>query len=286
MKDTNQPKAVVVVDSDGCVLDSMEDKHRKAFFPALDAIWRFGTLKEEAKDVWMNINLYSEFRGSNRFLALLTFFNTLQAMPRSQGYRPLPDTAGLRNWINSALTLSETDLVAGCETASGDALHILRDTLRWTREVNRIVNSLPEPAVYPGASETLEIVQQHAIPLFVASSANRTAIESDWAHAGIDHLVSGFFGQEDGTKAEILRRIGGDRGSGNRVIMIGDSPGDEEAAMEAGTCFFPIIPGMEAQSWLDFQKVVLPQFLGDGFSPAILKPYVEIFFEVLQRRFS
>jgi phosphoglycolate phosphatase-like HAD superfamily hydrolase len=286
MQDVSKPAVVVVVDSDGCVLDSMELKHRKAFFPALDSIWRFEDFRDEAEDLWLRINLYSGFRGTNRFLALLTFLNALKALNRSDLDRNLQSTAGLNDWIEAAPTLSEADLVAAHDRTTGHARQLLGKTLQWTREVNRIVGTLPEPLAFPGAAEALQLIHQHAIPLYVASSANRTAIETEWKHAGTAHLASLIFGQEDGTKEDILRRIRNKSPSGTQLIMLGDAPGDMQAAMEAEAFFFPIIPGREQQSWLDFRTCVLPQLFGEGLSPALLNPFVASFQQVLLSRIS
>ncbi|MDT7723259.1 MAG: hypothetical protein QOE94_4270, partial [Mycobacterium sp.] len=40
----------------------------------------------------------------------------------------------------------------------------------------------------------------------------------------------------------------------NKVLMIGDAPGDLKAAKGAGTLFFPINPGHEEASWERFFK--------------------------------
>lgn len=286
MKHRPEPEAFVVVDSDGCVLDSMEIKHRRAFFPALDTVWRFGELRDEAEELWLGINLYSGFRGANRFLALLTFFNAIKAKhPNKTGLLPRETTA-LEDWIKTAPALSEAGLVEAYMKATGDARLLLSDTLQWTREVNRIVETLPAPSVFDGASEALEAVRQHTAPLYVVSSANRTAIETDWENAGVGHLATRIHGQEDGSKVAVLRRICEEIPSGKRRIMVGDSPGDQEAAMEAGVLFFPITPGREVQSWLDFRKFILPQLFWDGLSHALLRPFLARFQHVLHSRFS
>ncbi|HKJ90561.1 MAG TPA: HAD family hydrolase [Oceanipulchritudo sp.] len=286
MRYQEEPEAVVVVDSDGCVLDSMETKHRKAFFSALDSVWCFGEFRDEAEELWLGINLYSGLRGANRFLALLAFFDVLRGMNRDEvGPSPRESTA-LKVWTETAPALSEAFLVERYMKASGDSRLLLGKTLEWTREVNRIVGTLPEAPVFKGASEALELVRQNAAPLYVVSSANRKAIETDWKIAGVGHLAKRIFGQEDGTKVKLLHRLYKESPSGKRMIMVGDSPGDHEAAREAGVLFFPIIPGNEEQSWLDFRKFILPQLFGEGLCHALLKPFVQRFEQVLYNRVS
>lgn len=276
------PQKIVVVDSDGCVLDSMEVKHRKAFFPALDLIWEFGELFSMAEKTWLEINLYSEFRGANRFAALSTFFDRMTLNAPSGLRDSFPDTSGLKKWIETTSVLSEASLAEACENAAGEGRDILEQSLRWTREVNRMVSAMPAPLAYAGARGALESLQPHGIPLYVVSSANRPAIETDWKEAGVSDLAVRVFGQEDGSKADVLISLAEPLSAGNGLLMVGDSPGDEHAALVSGGLFFPIIPRREAQSWLDFREAVLPRFFRDELVPTDLKPYIDQFHQALQ----
>ena len=40
-------------------------------------------------------------------------------------------------------------------------------------------------------------------------------------------------------------------------VMVGDAPGDLEAAQTVGCLFFPIIPGQEPASWVELRTVAL-----------------------------
>ncbi|MFW5846469.1 MAG: hypothetical protein ACOCXJ_09605 [Planctomycetota bacterium] len=48
-----------------------------------------------------------------------------------------------------------------------------------------------------------------------------------------------------------------------RMLMIGDAPGDETAARAARCWFHPIVPGQEADSWEVCQRDILPLLLGE-----------------------
>ena len=50
--------------------------------------------------------------------------------------------------------------------------------------------------------------------------------------------------------------------------MIGDAPGDYDAARSNGVYFYPIVPGRENQSWEEFSSKYLGIFLNGGFSKA------------------
>ena len=48
--------------------------------------------------------------------------------------------------------------------------------------------------------------------------------------------------------------------------MVGDSPGDVEAAEANGTWFFPIIVGDEAASWKELYDKVADQFVAGEYT--------------------
>lgn len=46
-----------------------------------------------------------------------------------------------------------------------------------------------------------------------------------------------------------------------RLMMVGDSPGDLAAAEQNQVAFFPILVGKEAQSWADLKEAVAAAFV-------------------------
>ena len=61
---------LVCVDSDGCVMDTMNCKHFHCFGPCMVTEWGLEAWKDEILDRWNVINLFSMTRGINRFKAL------------------------------------------------------------------------------------------------------------------------------------------------------------------------------------------------------------------------
>jgi hypothetical protein len=53
-----------------------------------------------------------------------------------------------------------------------------------------------------------------------------------------------------------------------QVLVLGDAPGDQEAAEAVGARFFPITPGGETASWRRFAGEGFPRFLRGGFDAA------------------
>ena len=54
------------IDSDGCVFDSMEIKHKECFAPMFIKHFSLQAVSKYAREVWEFVNLYSKTRGCNR----------------------------------------------------------------------------------------------------------------------------------------------------------------------------------------------------------------------------
>ena len=64
-------------DSDGCVFDSMELKHKECFIPNIIKYYKLQPISKYAREVAEFVNLYSYWRGTNRFPALVKTFELL-----------------------------------------------------------------------------------------------------------------------------------------------------------------------------------------------------------------
>ncbi len=58
---------LVGIDSDGCVFDSMELKHKECFIPAFINHYELQGVSKYAREAAEFVNLYSKSRGANRF---------------------------------------------------------------------------------------------------------------------------------------------------------------------------------------------------------------------------
>src|SRR5512137_2793663 len=97
----------VGIDSDGCAFDTMEIKHKECFIPNIINTWELQRVSSLARQTSEFINLYSKWRGVNRFPALVMCFDMLFQRPEAleRGYRP-PAVDSLREWINNETKLS------------------------------------------------------------------------------------------------------------------------------------------------------------------------------------
>src|SRR5947208_6993761 len=60
----------VGIDSDGCAFDTMEVKHKECFIPNIVRFFRLAAVSKFAREAAEFVNLYSQWRGINRFPAL------------------------------------------------------------------------------------------------------------------------------------------------------------------------------------------------------------------------
>jgi phosphoglycolate phosphatase-like HAD superfamily hydrolase len=77
--------------------------------------------------------------------------------------------------------------------------------------------------------------------------------------------VSLLAGQETGNKKAQLRMGAAGKYPPEKILMIGDAPGDLEAARSIEALFFPVTPGMEEESWVLLREESLPRFFAHTF---------------------
>lgn len=252
------------VDSDGCVFDTMELKQKQCFTPNIIQHFGLEALAGITRETTEFVNLYSRFRGQNRFKALLKTFDLLACRPEfvASGLA-LPNVEALRDWVNRAPALDNASLE---EEAVLSADPDLWRIIEWSVAVNREVAARAEE-VFPfaGASETLEAARAQA-DLVVVSQTPTEALEREWQAHGMDHLPQLICGQELGTKADHLRGTAGKHYEPGHMLMVGDAAGDRLAAGETGALFFPILPGHETDSWAEFRSEGLPRFFDGRFA--------------------
>ena len=117
----------VGIDSDGCVFDSMEIKHKECFISNIIKYWRLQAISKYARAAAEFVNLYSKWRGTNRFPALTKTIELLRDWPEPmrRGVK-IPAVPTLEAWIGSGAALGNPALEA--EVAkTGDP--ILKQTL-------------------------------------------------------------------------------------------------------------------------------------------------------------
>lgn len=241
---------LVCIDSDGCALDTMEIKHKECFCPAYINYFGLQPVSKYARDAWDFVNLYSGYRGMNRFLVLLTALDLLaeRTEVKERGFVP-PALTELRSYVAQGRPLNNAGLEEYLQ--ENPVSEEIRNVLAWSLDVNKriaeMVHSIPP---FPHVRENLEKLAEHT-DIVIVSATQTLALEREWGENGLLSVITEVKGQEAGSKKEIIASLKDSYASGH-VLMIGDAPGDRDAAKANGALFYPICPDREAQSWAEF----------------------------------
>lgn len=237
---------LVCVDSDGCVMDTMNCKHFHCFGPCMVDEWELGEWKDAILERWNEINLFSMTRGINRFKGLAMALGEID-----RKYKPIPGIQALQHWAETAPALSNDGAAkAAAEAADPEAKRILEKALSWSKAVNAAIVKLPEElkVPYEGAKEGLAAAHQFA-DVAMVSSANRDAVEEEWGKFGLLQHTDIVLAQDVGSKAACIREMLKFGYDANKVLMVGDAPGDCDAAEKNGVHYYPILVNHEKESW-------------------------------------
>jgi phosphoglycolate phosphatase-like HAD superfamily hydrolase len=250
---------LIGIDSDGCAFDTMEVKHKECFIP--NTIKHFGlqAISKYAREAAEFVNLYSKWRGINRFPALVNTIDLVIERPEVARRKvKLPDITGLREWIQRETRLGNPTLEQEVARTGDPAL---RRSLEWSKAVNASIEDMVEGVPpFPFVRESLEKLACVA-DMIVCSATPNAALRAEWDEHKIAGHVRAICGQEVGSKKEILQKSAAAGFGTNHVLMIGDAPGDMQAARANGALFYPINPGAEDASWERFFKEACDRFL-------------------------
>ena len=189
---------LVCVDSDGCVMDTMNCKHFHCFGPCMVTEWGLEEWKEEILDRWNVINLFSMTRGINRFKGLAMALGEI-----NEKYKPITGIGALQHWADTAPALSNDGVAkAAAEAADADAKLVFEKALSWSKAVNAAIVDLDESLKVPynGAKEGLAAAHTFA-DVAMVSSANRDAVEEEWGKFGLLEHTDIVLAQAVGSKA-------------------------------------------------------------------------------------
>ena len=208
MSDPSQPlrdfkpehEFFIGIDSDGCAFDTMEIKHKECFAPNTIKHWGLQPVSKYAREAAEFVNLYSKWRGINRWPALIMVFDLLRkreavirrnvSIPQADAIRAFieQDTyphsdAGLSSYM--ADRPDETDLARG---------------LAWTTGVNTTVADMVHGVPpFPYVRESLDAMFDKA-DMIVVSATPCAALEQEWNEHDIARFVRVIAGQEMGKK--------------------------------------------------------------------------------------
>jgi phosphoglycolate phosphatase-like HAD superfamily hydrolase len=254
----------VGIDSDGCAFDTMEIKHKECFCPNIIKYWNLQPISKYGREAVEFVNLYSKWRGINRWPALVMVFDLLRERPEVLGRKvEVTRAQKVRDFIASGQPLSNEGLKAYLAAHPDPELE---NAMTWTKGVNAtvadIVHGVPP---FPYVRESLDLLKAKA-DMVVVSATPGEALVREWEEHDIAQYARVIAGQEMGTKKQHLALAAKGKYEPGKMLMVGDAPGDREAARANGALFLPINPGHEEASWERFYKEGLPKFLAGEYA--------------------
>jgi phosphoglycolate phosphatase-like HAD superfamily hydrolase len=259
---------LIAIDSDGCAFDTMEIKHKECFIPNIIKFWDMQPVSKYARAAAEFVNLYSKWRGINRFPALIKTVELLAEWDAVQAREyELPETPNLQRWIAEETKLGNPALKAWCEAHSAEEAPDMHCALAWSLAVNESVADIVKGGLppFPYVRECLEAARAKA-DLMVCSQTPTEALVREWEEQNMDQYVFAINGQEMGTKSEHIRFAAEGRYDKTKILMIGDAYGDLKAAKANEALFFPINPGEEERSWQRLFEEGLEKFFAGTFA--------------------
>jgi len=248
------------IDSDGCAFDTMEVKHKECFIPNIIKHWGLQPVSKHAREAAEFVNLYSRWRGINRWPALVMVFDLLRerAEVRARGFEP-PHAPRLREFIADEGFAKSNDGLRGYMASRPDPE--LDTALAWTTGVNQAVADMVRGVPpFPWVRESLRALADKA-DMIVVSATPVEALTREWQEHNLARFVRAVAGQEMGKKSMHLELAAGGKYAPEHVLMIGDAPEDMKSARAVGALFYPIDPGREEASWKRFHDEGLHRFL-------------------------
>ncbi|NLE28849.1 MAG: HAD family hydrolase, partial [Phycisphaerae bacterium] len=191
-------KFFVGIDSDGCAFDTMEIKHKECFIPNIIQYWNLQAVSKYAREAAEFVNLYSEWRGINRFPALTMVFDLLSERREVQQRQvEIPKAQAVRDFINSGLPLGNPALKQEVQRTNDP---VLIQCLQWSEAVNNTIADMVKGVPpFPFVRESLKMLAENADAMVVSQTPGE-ALCREWAEHHIDPYVAVIAGQEMGTK--------------------------------------------------------------------------------------
>jgi hypothetical protein len=257
----------VGVDSDGCAFDAMDIKHLECFTPCYIKYWDLQPISTLARETALFVNLHSTTRGLNRWIALKQVLDLLRDRVEvaERGF-VVPEGLELQAFLDSPYPLSDTGIAAFAQERPSEEIE---RAIRWGNGVNAAIADMVHGCgPFLGVRGAFQAMQPD-VDCMTVSATPLEALVREWNEHGLAQYVKVIAGQEMGSKAQHVRYAAkGKYADDQHIMLIGDAPGDRDAAAKEGVLYYPINPGREKESWLRFTDEALPKFLDGTFAGA------------------
>ncbi|MGC9522357.1 MAG: HAD family hydrolase [Anaerolineae bacterium] len=255
----------VGIDSDGCAFDTMEIKHKECFTPNIIKHWSLQAVSKYAREAAEFVNLYSKWRGINRWPALVMVFDLLRERKevKARNVEP-PQAEDIRAFIaDDRFPKSNDGLAAYMKEHPSEELE---RAWRWTNAVNDTVADMVHGVPpFPYVRQSLQLLANKA-DMIVVSATPLEALRREWQEHDIAQYVEVIAGQEMGKKQLHLQLAANGKYEPDHILMVGDAPGDMKAAKANNALFYPVNPGDEEASWQRFYQEAVHRFLSETYA--------------------
>ncbi len=266
----------VGIDSDGCAMDAMDIKHQECFTPCSIKHWNLQPISTLARQTALFVNLGSVTRGLNRWLALKQLLDLLRDRTEvAERGVTIPDYPELTAFIEAeGYPLSDKGIA---RYQADHPSETIERAIRWGDAVNAtIANMVHGCGPFPGVREAM-IAMQPDVDCMTVSATPLHALEYEWTAHGIAPYMKVIAGQEMGSKAEHVEYAAKGKYDADKIMLIGDAPGDRDAAKKAECLYYPILPGREKESWARFTAEALPRFLNGTYAGSYERSLIDEF---------
>src|SRR5512133_1332689 len=128
------------IDSDGCAFDTMEIKQKECFCPNFIKFFGMQPVSKYARETWEFVNLYSTYRGCNRFLAVIETLNLLSDRPEIKARNfNVPSALPLLEWTKKETKLGNPALKKYAGEINDP---FITKTLDWSLKVNEDIQNM------------------------------------------------------------------------------------------------------------------------------------------------
>ena len=266
----------VGIDSDGCAMDAMDIKHQECFTPCYIKHWDLQPISTLARQTALFVNLGSVTRGLNRWLALKQLLDLLRdRVEVAERGVVIPEYPELTEFVTvPSYPLSDKGIAKFYEDHPSETI---ARAIRWGDAVNAsIADMVHGCGPFPGVREAM-IAMQPDVDCMTVSATPLHALTYEWNAHGIAQYMHIIAGQEMGSKAEHVQYAAKGKYDADKIMLIGDAPGDRDAAYKAECLYYPILPGNEKYSWKRFKDEALPKFLEGSFVGEYQQALIEEF---------
>lgn len=250
------------IDSDGCAMDAMDIKHQECFTPNYIKHWDLQPISTLARETALFVNLGSITRGLNRWLALKQLLDLLRdRVEVAERGVTIPEYPELADFTaHPDYPLSDKGIAAYYEDHPSDTI---ARAIRWGDGVNATIADMVHGCgPFPNAREAIQAMQDKCDTIVVSATPVH-ALQYEWNAHGLAQYMRVIAGQEEGSKAEHVQYAAKGKYPDKNILLIGDAPGDRDAAAKVGVLYYPILPGNEKASWARFRDEALAKFV-DG----------------------